>query len=112
MAENYDWSSFYNTLCQHGSSLLLGIDDETRDIIGMAASSTDMFWSDGLQDRLAQGAADGDLRAGILSTLDLWRENVLQALDADFGIELERQVVKIDSDNPLVDELVAAAASK
>jgi len=88
----------------------MGIDDETRSMIMDLASTTDMFWSDGLQEHLAEGAADGNLRAGVLSALELWRENVLQALDADFGIELDWQAVTFDTSNPLVDDMVAAAA--
>ena len=112
MAENYDWSNFYNALCQQGPNLLLGIDGETRELILELASTTDMFWSDGLQDYLARGSGEGDLRGGILSALELWRENVLQALDASFGIELDWQAVNIDTANPLIDELVTAAAPK
>ena len=112
MTGTFNWSNFYNALCQQGPNLLLGIDGETRELILELASTTDMFWSDGLQDCLARGAGGGDLRGGVLSALELWRENVLQALDGSFGIELEWKVVKIDSDNPLVDELVAAAAPK
>ena len=65
-----------------------------------------------LQDRLADGAANDDLRAGVLSALELWRENVLQALDADFAIELDWHAVSVDFINPLIDELVEAAAPK
>ncbi len=110
MAETYDWSSFYEALCRHGPNLLLGIDDDRRELIGVVASTEDMFWSDGLQDLLAQGAADGDVRAGVLSALELWRENVLEALDANFGIELGWQTVSVDPASPLIDELVEAAS--
>lgn len=109
MTDNYDWSSFYEALCQHGPNLLLAIDDEMRELIGELASTTDMFWSDGLQERLAEGAADENLRGGVLSTLELWRENVLQTLDSDFAIELDWQSVCIDTTSPLIDELVKAA---
>ena len=112
MTADYDWSNFYNALRQQGPNLLLGIDGVTRELILELASTTDMFWSDGLQDLLAAGAAEGDLHAGVLSTLDLWRENVLQGLAADFGIELNWQAVSIDTASPLIDELVAAAAPK
>ena len=73
------------------------------------ASSTDMFWSDGLQELLGEGANNGDVRAGVLSVLELWRENVLQAVDANFGIELEWKAVSIDTASPLIDQLVEAA---
>jgi hypothetical protein len=69
-----------------------------------------MFWSEGLQERLAEGAANGDLRAGVLSTLDLWRENVLETLAVNFGIELDGQVVSIAAASPLIGELVEATA--
>jgi hypothetical protein len=112
MAETYNWSSFYEALCHHGPNLLLEIDDDGREMIEVAASSTDMFWSDGLQELLAEGAADGDVRAGVLSVLELWRENVLETLDADFGIELDWQTVRVDAASPLIDELVEAASSR
>lgn len=109
LSEIYDWSSFYTALCQYGPNLLLGIDDETREIVRDLASTTDMFWSDGLQEHLAVGAENDDLRAGVLSTLQLWRENVLQTLEVDFGFELDWQAVSIDAGSPLIDELVTAA---
>jgi hypothetical protein len=108
-SETYNWSSFYNTLCQQGPNLLLGIDDNLRELIEVAGSSTDIFWSDGLQERLAEGAANGSVRAGVLSALDLWRNNVLETLDVDFGIELEWQSVRLDTASPLIDKLVDAA---
>ena len=109
MTETYNWSSFYNTLCKLGPRLLIGIDDSTREMIEEFGSSTDMFWSDGLQDILAENATNGDLRARVLSVLELWRENILQAIESDFGIELNWQTVCIDSTSPLIDELVEAA---
>ena len=112
MTETYDWSVFYEALCRHGPSLLVGIDEDLRDVIGDIASSTDMFWSEGLQELLAEGAANGDLRAGVLTALELWRENVLQTLEADFAVELDWQAVNIDTASPLVDELVEVAAPK
>ncbi|MEA3440763.1 MAG: hypothetical protein U9R58_10810 [Chloroflexota bacterium] len=110
MAETYDWSSFYEALCHHGPNLLLGIDDDVREIIKAWASSTDMFWSDGLQELLVEGATDGNMRAGVLSVLELWRENVLETLDADFGIELDWQNVSFDAASPLILELIEAAS--
>lgn len=110
MAETYDWSSFYEALCRHGPNLLLGIDNDGRELIGVVASSEDMFWSEGLQDLLAQGAADGDVRASVLFVLELWRENVLQALDDNFGIELDWHTVCVDTASPLIDKLVEAAS--
>jgi hypothetical protein len=110
MAENYDWSSFYDALCRHGPKLLLGIDGDLREMIDVAGSSTDMFWSEGLHELLAEGAASGNVRAGVLSALELWRENVLDTLEANFGIELDWQTVTIDAANPLIDVLVAGAS--
>lgn len=110
MSETYNWSRFYEALCMHGPNLLLGIDDELRDIIEITASTTDMFWSDGLQEHLASGADGGSLRAGVLAALELWRENVLQTLNADFAIELDWGAVSIDTASPLIDELVATAS--
>ena len=110
MVEFYNWSNFYEALCQHGSNLLIGIDDYLQELIGDLASTTDIFWSDGLQERLAESATEGDLRAGVLHSLELWRENVLQALEADFGFELDWQAVNIDIASPLIDQLVEAAA--
>ena len=109
MTETYSWSNFYDALRKIGPRLLKGIDNDTRELIEELASTTDMFWSDGLQDLLAGGAANGDIRAGVLSVLELWRENVLQAIDSDFGIELNWKTVTIDSTSPLIDELVTAA---
>lgn len=109
MTKNYDWSSFYNALGKLGPRLLKGIDDDMRELIEELASTTDMFWSDGLQDLLEGGAEDGDLRAGVLTVLQLWRENMLQVLDTDFSIELNWKTVSIDSASPLINELVEAA---
>jgi len=109
MDETNNWPGFYAALCQHGPDLLVGIDDETREMIVESASTTDIFWSDGLQERLVDGAADDDLRAGVLSALELWRENVLETLEADFAIELDWQTVNIDAASSLIDELVEAA---
>ena len=112
MFETYDWSSFYNALGKLGPRLIIGIDDDTREMIKEFASSTDMFWSDGLQDLLAEGANIGDVRSGVLSVLELWRENVLQTIDTDFGIDLDWQAVSIDAASPLINDLVEAAAPR
>ena len=110
MAETYDWTGFYLALCEHGPHLLLGIDENgVREVVEMIAAAEDRFWSDGLEDLLAQGASDGDVRAGVLWTLDLWRENVLTALADDFGIELDWKRVTIDANSSLIDDLVEAA---
>jgi hypothetical protein len=110
MSDTYSWSRFYGMLCRHGPNLLVGIDEGTREIIEMCASSTDMFWSEGLEECLAEGAAGGSLQGGVLSALELWRENVLDALDTNFGIEMEWELVCIDGASPLIDELVEAAS--
>jgi len=81
MTETCDWSRFYSALCNLGPHLLLGIDDYTLEMIEAVASSTDMFWSDGLQELLAEKSTNDDLRANVLSVLELWKENVLQTID-------------------------------
>jgi hypothetical protein len=106
----YNWPRFYRALCQRGPTLLLGVDEDTREIIQMSASSTDLFWSEGLEELLAAGAAGGSLRDGVLSALGLWRENVLDALDTNFGIELDWDLVSIDDASSLIDQLVEAAS--
>jgi hypothetical protein len=110
MTEIYNWSRFYKALCWHGPNLLVGIDEGVREIIEMYASSTDMFWSEGLEECLAEGAAGSSLQGGVLSALELWRENVLDALDTNFAIELDWESVFIDDTSPLIDELVEAAS--
>jgi hypothetical protein len=108
MIETYNWSNFYNALCKLGPQLLLGIDNSTLEMIEEVALSTDMFWSDGLQEILTENATNGDLRAGVLSILDKWRENVLQAIENDFSIELNWKNIIIDTTSPLIEELVEA----
>jgi hypothetical protein len=108
MAETYNWPRFYKLLCRHGPNLLVGIDEGMGEIIEMNATSNDMFWSEGLEECLAEGAAGGSLHDGVLSTLKLWRENVLDTLDTNFGIELDWELVWIDDASPLIDELVEA----
>ena len=105
----YNWPSFYNALSQLGPTLLLGVNKNLRDVIKMAAADTDMFWSEGLEEFLRIGAVDGDMRSGVLSALELWRENVLDALESSFGIELDWEMVAIDYGSPLIDALVEAA---
>lgn len=108
MPKSYDWSSFYDSLCQHGPELLLGIDDEMREIIAMTAATTDTFWSEGMQEQMSIASEEG-LRAGVLAALDAWLENVIAALDENFGIQLDRRAVRIDPDSPILMALVAAA---
>lgn len=110
MADKINWTSFYDALSRYGPELLTGIGGATRELIVSLGSSTDAFWSDGMQDLLAGGAAEGDLRGGVLSALDLWRENVLQVLADDFALELDWKTVTIDRTHPIVDKLVEAAA--
>ncbi len=109
MGDPYDWPSFHEALRTSGPKLLIGLDEETREIVTIIASSTDRFWSDGLEDMLAQGALDGDLRGGVLMTLELWRENVLTALSDDFSMEFDWSAISIDAESPLVAKLVQAA---
>lgn len=106
MGESYDWSGFYKALCQHGPYLLTRIDSDMREMIREVGSTTDMLWPEGLQVLLEKGASNGDLRAGVLASIGLWRENVLQTLEADFAIELDWQAVNIDTTSPLVNELI------
>lgn len=110
MSDTYNWPRFYKLLYRHGPNLLVGIDEGMGEIIEMNATSTDMFWSEGLEECLAEGAAGGSLRDGVLSALELWRENVLQNLDDNFGIELDWELVWINDASPLIDELVEAAS--
>ena len=108
--EKYDWAGFYGALCSSSHHLLRGIDgdDDIREIISLV-SDTDAFWSEGLQSLLADAAADGDLRRGVLASLDLWRENVLTVLSEDFAVDLDWGTVIIDIDSPLIEDLVRAA---
>ena len=108
MPKSYDWSSFYETLCQRGPDLLLGIGDDVREIIAITAETTDTFWSEGMQEQLSIASEEG-LRAGVLAALDVWLENVIAALESDFGIQLDRRVVRVDPDSPILMALVAAA---
>lgn len=109
-SNTYNWPRFYRTLCRLGPRLLVGIDEGMGEIIEMYAKSTDMFWSEGLEECLAEGAADGSLQDGVLSALKIWRENVLVKLDDDFGFELDWNLVWINDASPLIDELVEAAS--
>lgn len=106
----YNWPSFYKALCQQGPTLLLGVDEDICEIIKISASTTDLFWSEGLEELLAAGAAYGDMRAGVLLVLELWREKVLEMLDTEFGIELDWELVCIDDASPLIEKLVEAAS--
>jgi hypothetical protein len=116
MDEVYDWAGFYRALCEHGPHLLLGIDGGDGangglfDMIASVAVDTDAFWSEGLQSVLADAATEGDLEAGVLSALDIWRENVVAELSDDFGVALDWNAVTIDAESPLIEELVEAAA--
>ena len=105
----YNWTRFYKALCQKGPTLLLGVNKNLREIIKMSAANTDMFWSEGLEELLRMGAVDGDVRAGVLSALGLWRENVLDVLDSSYGIDLDWDAVFIDDTSSIIDELVEAA---
>ena len=110
MNETYNWSSFYRALCRYGPNLLVGIDEGVREIIEMSSTSTDMFWSEGLEECLGDEAAEGNLRGGVLSALEVWRENVIDRLDANFGIELDWELVGMDNNPALIDALVEAAS--
>ena len=110
MNKTYDWSNFYNALCKIGPRLLIGIDDATRELIAEFSSSSDIFWSDGLQDPLERNAPNGDMQMNVLLVLEMWRENVLDSLDSSFGIELDWELVCINDTSPIIDELVEAAS--
>ena len=88
MSEIVRLVEFLRSTVPNGPNLLLGIDDDLRELIEEMGLTTDIFWSEGLQERLADGADNDDLRAGVLSALELWRENVIETLDTDFAIEL------------------------
>ncbi len=106
---DYDWSGFYRVLNVHGPALLTGLGPSERELVAEIAGTEDTFWSDGLQDLLAAGAAAGDLRSGVLAAVELWRENVLAELTEDIGLEIEWASVTVDEGSPLIDALVAAA---
>jgi hypothetical protein len=110
--KTYNWSSFYEGLCHHGPNLLIGLDEEAHELIEIESSSSDMFWSDGLEEMLAEGVANGDIRAGVISALELWRENVLEALETNFGFELDWQTVSVDTNSQLINELVMLASPR
>jgi hypothetical protein len=109
MSNTYNWPRFYEALCRNGPNLLVGIDEGISEIIEINATSTDLFWSEGLEECLAEGAAGGSLQNGVLSALELWRENVLVKLADNFGIELDWELVRIRDASLLIDELVQAA---
>lgn len=106
----YNWSDFYNALCQHGPDLLVGIDEDLREIIKEISTTTDMFWSESLEEILAEAAAAGSLRDGVLQAVDQWRYNVIDQLDAAFSIALDMDEVIINSNSPIIDQLVKAAS--
>jgi len=110
VTQPYDWSGFYNVLCQHGPNLLVGVDEGLREVIKELSTTTDMFWSEGLEASLAEGAASGALHEGVLLALDDWRFNVINQLEASFGISLDWDQVSIDADSPIIDRLVDAAS--
>ena len=108
MNQTYNWSGFYNKLCQVGPDLLEGIDEELREVIKEISTTTDLFWSTGLEEFLAEGAADS-LQEGVLLSLDQWRENVIIQMEANFGISLAMDEVGINANSPLIAELIDAA---
>ncbi len=108
MNQTYNWSGFYNRLCQVGPELLVGIDECLREVIKEISTTTDMFWSEGLEEFLAEGAADS-FQEGVLLALDQWRENVIIQMDASFGISLAMDKVSINADSPLIAEMIDAA---
>ena len=110
MNQRYHWSGFYLELCQHAPDLLVGIDEDLREVIKEISMTTDMFWSENLEEFLLEGAVAHSLREGVLLALDQWRMNVIDQLDASFGIALDVDQVSIEADSPLIAVLVAAAS--
>lgn len=108
MSDDCDWAGFYRALCERGPQLLEGIDDETRGIIALTAT-TDAFWSEGLQETLVEAAARNGLRAGVLAAVELWREAVLTVLSDDYAIDLDWDRVTFDAGHSVIDDLVTAA---
>jgi hypothetical protein len=69
-----------------------------------------MFWSDNLEELLAEGAAVDQVRNGVFQALDQWQINVVYQLDAGFGIALDTDTVSINSNSPMIDQLIDAAS--
>lgn len=105
----FNWSNFYTSLCQFGPDLLMGIDDGLREVIKELSTTTDMFWTEGLEEFLAIGAAEDTLKEGILQALDQWKENIVNEMDGSFGISLDLDEVSINANSPLIDVLMEAA---
>ncbi|MCB2202897.1 hypothetical protein KQH56_02710 [bacterium] len=110
MDEHYDWSKFYMALCKYGPDLLLGINEDLREIIKEISSTSDVFWSARLEDCLAEGASADSISDGIFMALDQWLNNVINALDASFGITLDKDLVTINRASPLIDLLIEATS--
>lgn len=106
----YNWSAFYNELCQLGPDLLVGIPEDVREVIKEISATEDMFWSDNLEEFLAEGVAAGSIRDGVLQALDQWRMNVVDQLDANFGIPLDMNQISINASSPMIEQLVEAAS--
>jgi len=102
----FNWSDFYNALCQHGPNLLVGIDEDLREVIKELSPTTDMFWSEVPEASLADGSASDDLQKGVWVALDDWRFNVINQLASSFGISLDWEQVSVDDDSPIVDRKV------
>ena len=109
MNQPYNWSDFYIRLCQFGPDLLMGIDEGLREVIKEISTTTDMFWSENLEELLAKGAADS-LQDAVLLTLDQWRMNVLTQMDYNFGISLDMDKVSINANSPIIDVLKDSAS--
>jgi hypothetical protein len=110
MNQSYNWSGFYNCLCQNGPDLLLGIDEDLREVIREIGTTTDMFWSENLEGFLARGAADDSFRDGVLLAVDQWRMNVVDQMENSFGMSLDSDEVSINASSPTVDILINAAS--
>lgn len=110
----YDWSRFYRALSDKGPRLLEGLDPILVELIRDIARGTDSFWSESLYETFVMSAVEGDLRQGVLDALEVWLRTVKYYLLYESGpASLSEELVESMSlrlDDPLVDELVEAAA--
>ncbi len=110
MDKPYNWTDFYNALCKLGPDLLQGISEDLREATTIISTTSDMFWSESLEEILAEGARAGSLRDGVLQAVDAWLENVIDALNVSFGMDFDMNQVTINTDSPIIDQLVEAAS--
>ena len=101
-----DWSAFYLAVCDQAGSILTGLDDESREVIATAASTSDIFWSASMLDAFEDFTGES-VRRGVEISLEVWRENVLEV----FGDLLDLEWKAVGIDPAAVDRLVEAAGS-